>query len=145
MKNTDIALVILISVISILVSYWVGGAILGNPSEKTETTNYLDTISGDLQAPDRETFNPTMINPTEEIIIGSCDPQTQVEDPETHRCMSVEEYEIKKKEEDSKKQDQDDDQDNNQNNDQNNLNNNDNSNNQQGNNNSDLGNNNLEY
>ena len=138
MKNTDIALVILISAISILLSYWIGGAILGNPTEKVETTNYLETISGDLQAPDQETFNPTMINPTEEIIIGSCDAETQVEDPETHRCMSKEEYEIKKKEEDSNKQDQND----NQNNDQNN---NDNSNNQQGNDNSGSGNNNLEY
>lgn len=108
MKNTDIALVVLISAISILVSYWVGSVIMGNPNERTETTNYLESISGELRSPDQETFNPTMINPTEEIIIGSCNSETQVEDPETHRCMSKEEYEIKKKEEDKNKQNQDD-------------------------------------
>ncbi len=143
MKNTDIALVILISAISILLAYWISGAIMGNPSEKVDTATYLDEISGDIQAPDRETFNPTMINPTEEIIIGNCNSETQVEDPETHRCMSKEEYEIKQKEQNGENQNQNDDQ--NGQNGQNDLNNNDNSNNQQGNDNSGSGNNNLEY
>ncbi len=99
MKNTDIALVILISAISIALSYWIGGMIMGNPNEKIYKVNYLDPIASDFQEPDQETFNPTMINPTEEIIIGNCNSETQVEDPETHRCMSKEEYEIKKREE----------------------------------------------
>ncbi len=74
MKNTDIAMVILIAAISVVASYLIGNAILGDPNNRVENISYMDPISSDIEQPDLETFNPYTLNPTVEIYVGNCGP-----------------------------------------------------------------------
>ena len=74
MKNTDIAMVILIAAVSVAVSYFLGNAILGDPNDKVENLEYMNTISGTIDEPDDETFNPKAKNPTVEVYVGNCGP-----------------------------------------------------------------------
>ena len=74
MKNTDIAMIIFISAISVVVSYFVSNAILGDPSDKVETVKYMDVVSNDIDMPDSETFNTKANNPTVEVYVGRCGP-----------------------------------------------------------------------
>lgn len=73
MKNTDIALIILIAVVSVIASYFLGNWILGDPADLTADMIYVDEISGSLASPDIETFNNSASNPTVEVYIGNCE------------------------------------------------------------------------
>lgn len=72
MKKTDIALIILISGISIGLSWFLAGKIFGNPNNDVKNISYIDPISATLDQPDVETFNPKAIDPVVEVIIGQC-------------------------------------------------------------------------
>ncbi len=72
MKNSDIAMVILIAAVSVVVSYFLGNAILGDPNDKVENLDYMVKISGSVDDPDGETFNPVAKNPTVEVYVGNC-------------------------------------------------------------------------
>ena len=72
MKNSDIALVILVAAISMVASYFIGNAILGDPNERVESISYMEVIDDVIESPDIETFNPTAINPTLEVYVGNC-------------------------------------------------------------------------
>ncbi|MCQ2570945.1 MAG: hypothetical protein MJ154_01710 [Candidatus Saccharibacteria bacterium] len=75
MKNTDIALIILVAAISVVASYLLGNAILGDPNDRVETLSYMDPISNSIEQPDIETFNATAaLNPTVEVYVGNCGP-----------------------------------------------------------------------
>ena len=56
MKNTDIALVILIAAVSIGLSYWLGNLLLGDPSDDTYQISYVEGVSAEIMQPDIETF-----------------------------------------------------------------------------------------
>lgn len=71
MKNSDIAMIILIASISVLVAYGVVSAIpvLKAPTEPVE----VDTIreyTSDVADPDPKIFNSSAINPTVDVSIG---------------------------------------------------------------------------
>lgn len=72
MKNTDIAMVVLIAAISVALSYFLGNAILGDPNDRVENLDYMVKISGSVDEPDIETFNPAAKNPTVEVYVGNC-------------------------------------------------------------------------
>ena len=72
MKNTDIALIILIASISVVASYLLGNAILGNPSDRVESVSYMEPIGSSIERPDVETFNAKALNPTVEVYVGNC-------------------------------------------------------------------------
>jgi hypothetical protein len=72
MKNSDIALVILIAAMSFGIAYFVLGAIIGNPSEKFEKIDYIQDISSTIEEPDHETFNAYALNLNEEVKSGRC-------------------------------------------------------------------------
>lgn len=72
MKNSDIALVILIAAISFGLSYWIVGAIMKNPSERVEEIPYIQEISATIDEPDHETFNAYAINLNEDGYGGKC-------------------------------------------------------------------------
>ena len=74
MKNTDLAMIVLVAAISVAVSYFLGNAILGNPNDRVENLTYIEEISGNVQLPDAETFNSEAINPTVEVFVGNCGP-----------------------------------------------------------------------
>lgn len=73
MKNTDIALIILIAAISVIASYFLGNFILGDPADLTSDVVYVDPIDSGVTAPDIEFFNTKTLNPTVEIYIGHCE------------------------------------------------------------------------
>ena len=87
MKSSEIALVILIAAVSIVVSYIVGNAVLGDPSDKVETLTYVKEIDADVTQPDPEQFNPYNINPTQEVYVGRCE-VGQVFDTTTKKCRN---------------------------------------------------------
>ena len=74
MKNSDIAMVIFIAAISVAVSYFLGNAILGDPNDRVENLEYMNTISNTIDEPDNETFNTKAKNPTVEVFVGNCGP-----------------------------------------------------------------------
>ena len=86
MKSSDIALVVLLSAVSIVLSYWLGNLILGNPSNDTYEISYVDSVSSELRMPDSESFYPGAINPTVEVIIGQCS-QEEEWDVASQRCV----------------------------------------------------------
>jgi len=86
-KNTDIALVIMIALVSTVVSYFLGNALLGDPSEKVTTVEYMDVIGSDIDEPDEESFNVDALNPTVEVYVGNCGPM-EVWDANAKVCRS---------------------------------------------------------
>ncbi len=74
MKNTDIAMIILVASVSVVVSYFLGNAILGDPNDRVENISYMSTIDSTIEQPDIETFNPVALNPTVEVYVGNCGP-----------------------------------------------------------------------
>lgn len=74
MKNTDIALIVVVATLSVVISYFVGNMILGNPSDRVEKISYIEPIDGDIAMPNEEIFNPKAVNPTVEVYVGNCGP-----------------------------------------------------------------------
>lgn len=87
MKNTDIAMIILVATISVVASYFLGNAILGDPNERVETVSYMNKIDNGIQEPDIETFNPYALNPTVEVYVGNCGPLEEWNEAK-HLCVS---------------------------------------------------------
>jgi hypothetical protein len=71
MKKNDLALIVLIISISLVVSYFIVKAIIGNPRGKQTTAEVVDLISPDLVQPSSKIFNRDAINPTVVIQIGN--------------------------------------------------------------------------
>lgn len=89
MKNTDIAMIILVASISVVVSYFLGNAILGDPNERVETVNYMNKIDSGIEEPDVETFNAYALNPTVEVYVGNCGPLEEWNEAK-HICVPKE-------------------------------------------------------
>ena len=96
MKTSDIALVVLLSAVSVVISYWLGNLILGDPNSDTYEITYVDSVSAELRQPDDETFYPGAINPTVEVIIGQCSEEEDWDAP-TQRCIPKSEKQNEKK------------------------------------------------
>ncbi len=88
MKSSDIALVVLLAAVSVVVSYWLGNMILGDPSEDIYKITYVENISSEVSTPDLETFNPSSLNPTVEVIIGKCKDGEEY-DTDAKRCKQA--------------------------------------------------------
>ena len=88
MKSTDYALILFIAIISIIVSYLVGNAVLGDPSDKVEELTYVKEVDSMVADPDQELFNPYNINPTQEVYVGRCK-VGEVFDPNTSMCRNI--------------------------------------------------------
>ena len=89
MKNTDIAMIILVASISVVVSYFLGNAILGDPNERVETVSYMNKIDSGIEQPDVETFNAHALNPTVEVYVGNCGPLEEWNEAK-HICVPKE-------------------------------------------------------
>lgn len=70
MKQSDIALIILIAAISLVASYLVGGKIVNSPDHRSTAVEIAIPISPDFPEPSKKIFNDNPINPTENIKIG---------------------------------------------------------------------------
>ncbi len=70
MKKNDIATIILIASISALVAWFSANAVIGEPKQSALKVKTADTISSEVEAPDKRIFNAEAINPTVERSIG---------------------------------------------------------------------------
>ncbi len=95
MKNTDIALIAIIAIVSVGVSYFVGNMIFGDPNDRVENLSYIDVIDSNLELPDADTFNASALNPTVEVYVGNCGP-LEIWDATNMVCVSK--YDDEKKE-----------------------------------------------
>lgn len=71
MKKTDIAMIILIASISVIVAYFVVGAIPGlKDATKPVSVKTIDEYDADMGDLNKDVFNDQAINPTVEVTIG---------------------------------------------------------------------------
>jgi hypothetical protein len=72
MKKTDIAMIILIASMSVLVAYFVAGALpIFKSNQEPVKVKTVDAISPTVDdQPDPSIFNKDAINPTVEVLIG---------------------------------------------------------------------------
>ncbi len=71
MKKNDIALIVLIVSVSLVISYFVLKAVLGDPKNKTVSAEVAEPITPNLTKPSDKIFNRDAINPTVVIQIGN--------------------------------------------------------------------------
>ena len=69
MKKTDIAMIVLIAGVSVLISYFLMQALLGDPSQKTRKVETMEAVSSEYIEPSKDIFNDKAINPTVKIVI----------------------------------------------------------------------------
>lgn len=70
MKKNDIALIILIVSISLVISFFIGKAIIGDPKNNPVKVEVVNAISAEMPAPDPKIFNDNALDPTQTITIG---------------------------------------------------------------------------
>ncbi|MDR2063870.1 MAG: hypothetical protein LBQ02_03755 [Candidatus Nomurabacteria bacterium] len=75
MKQSDIALVIFMSAVAVVASFFAFNAILGDPDEKVESVKTATLISDVARPPDPLVFNSDAIDPTVTVCIGTEDPE----------------------------------------------------------------------
>lgn len=69
-KQSDFAMIILVTAISLVVAYLVGGALISSPESRDTPVEIAIPISAEFGVPDPTIFNDNAINPTELIKIG---------------------------------------------------------------------------
>ena len=77
MKRTDIAMIIFIASMSMLISYFVATAVIGEAQNEAVVVKTADAISDEVNKPDERIFNKDAVNPTVEVYIGSEGAQPQ--------------------------------------------------------------------
>jgi hypothetical protein len=70
MKQKDIALIIVVIVISVIAALFISKAFLATPKQRSQTVEKVEPIVADFPQPDKRYFNPNSINPTALIRIG---------------------------------------------------------------------------
>lgn len=69
MKKTDLAMIILIAAVSVLASYFITRAILGDNASEPVKVDMIDSIDTTVAPVDTDIFNKDAINPAVEIQI----------------------------------------------------------------------------
>lgn len=70
MKQKDVALIIVIAVISGIISVFISKAIITPPKNRQEKVEVVEAFSTDFPKPDTKYFNSAAIDPTQIITIG---------------------------------------------------------------------------
>jgi hypothetical protein len=71
MKRSDIAMIVLISSISILVSFFAVRALFGETATENAKVKTIEKIDATIVEPDSSIFNKDAINPAVEVQVGS--------------------------------------------------------------------------
>lgn len=71
MKQKDIALIVVIAIISAIVSFVISGKIFVTPANRQQKVEVVDKINSDFTAPDSKYFNSSSVNPTQLVTIGN--------------------------------------------------------------------------
>lgn len=74
MKKSDIAMIALIAIASVLVAFFVTRAFLGESATQAEKVKTIEPISAEVQEPDPAIFNSEAINPAVEVQIAPSNP-----------------------------------------------------------------------
>lgn len=69
MKKTDIAMIILIALASVMIAFFVTRGIMGGSSDKTVNVKKIEKITTEFASPDPAIFNEQAINPAVEVQI----------------------------------------------------------------------------
>ncbi len=72
MKKSEIALIVVVSIIVLIVSYTVGNLVFGDPGTSVTKIEYVSAIDSEVKDPSAEFFNYYAHNPTVEIYVGQC-------------------------------------------------------------------------
>ncbi len=75
MKQKDLALIIVLAVISAIISYFVSAQFISKPTDLKADVKVVDPISGVIPDADVRYFNEKSLDPTEVIKIGGQDNQ----------------------------------------------------------------------
>lgn len=69
-KKSDIALIILVAAISLVSSYFIGGALINSPESRSTKVEVAVPFDSEILEPSKKIFNANSLNPTEKIKIG---------------------------------------------------------------------------
>lgn len=70
MKQKDIVLVVMVSVISALFSLLLSSTFISSPKQRTQKVEVVEPITADFPPPDQKYFNSDSFDPTKLIQIG---------------------------------------------------------------------------
>jgi len=70
MKQRDIALIVVIVVISAVISLFVSKAIFAPPKNRQQKVDVVQPITADFPQPDKRYFNSSSVDPTQPITVG---------------------------------------------------------------------------
>ncbi|TAH34185.1 hypothetical protein EYC59_03460 [Candidatus Saccharibacteria bacterium] len=70
MKQKDIALILVIAVVSGIISFVVSGKIFVTPQNRSQKVEVVDKISTDFQQPSDKYFNEQSVDPTQPVEVG---------------------------------------------------------------------------
>lgn len=69
MKRTDIAMIILIALASVMIAFFVTRGLLGDSGTSSEKVKTVEKITSEIVEPDPAIFNSDAINPAVEVQI----------------------------------------------------------------------------
>jgi hypothetical protein len=75
MKQKDIALIVVVVIISGFLSFFVSEKLFGGEKNRSVQVKTVEAISTEFNTPDKKYFNDQSINPTQTIIIGNNQPE----------------------------------------------------------------------
>lgn len=70
MKQKDIALIVIVSVMSAVLSIVLSNALIAPKKNRQQKAEIVDAISAEFKLPDNRYFNKDSVNPTKNIVIG---------------------------------------------------------------------------
>jgi hypothetical protein len=70
MKQKDIALIVVVIIVSGAISYFVSNALFSVPKSRQTKVEVVDPITTDFAQPDSRYFNNNSVDPTKNITIG---------------------------------------------------------------------------
>lgn len=74
MKKTDIAMIALIAITSVLIAFFVTRSLLGTSASEAVKVKTIEEISSTVEEPDPAIFNSEAINPAVEVQITPSNP-----------------------------------------------------------------------
>ena len=70
MKQKDIALILVIAVVSGVISFLVSGKIFVTPQNRSQKVEVVDKLSTDFQPPSNKYFNDQSVDPSQTVEVG---------------------------------------------------------------------------
>jgi hypothetical protein len=71
MKQKDLALILVIAILSGVLSLLISGWLFAKPADRKQKAEIVDVITSDFSTPDDKYFNVNSVNPTQLIQIGN--------------------------------------------------------------------------